>query len=485
MRLRTVLHAADEVAYAFSHRGGSREVDTAMHWVTRSADYSAIWVASAAVLATTQGRAGRRAAARGLLSVALTSALVNGPAKSAFKRSRPGNQLVPVHRVRHRVTRTSSFPSGHSASAAAFAVGAGSELHAAALPLGAMAALVGASRVRTGAHYPGDVLVGMAVGAMVAATTRRVWPAHPPEAALPHPAHVDAAEERPTGKGVRVVVNGDAGPGSADTPTDVLTERLPDLELIDSDNLDEALARAREGADVIGAAGGDGTVNAVAAVALEDRLPLAVVPLGTLNHFARDIGLETPEDTVDALESGSVADVDVGLIADQVFLNTASLGAYADLVHVREKLEGRIGKWPAAVVALGRVLRSCPPLEVELDGTPRRVWMAFFGNCRYRPSGFAPSWRGRLDDGLIDVRVLSEDVPHARLRVLLAVLTGTLGTCRAYAHWTAASVTVRSLQGPLRLSRDGEVFDGPADFTVRKTDDRLRVYARAEAVTPA
>ncbi len=456
-----------------------------MRWVTRSADFSAVWIASAAVLATTQGRAGRRAAARGLLSVALTSALVNGPAKSAFNRPRPGNQLIPVDRVRHRGTRTSSFPSGHSASAAAFAVGAGSELHVAAIPLGAMAALVGASRVRTGAHYPGDVLAGMAVGAGVALATRRVWPAHPPEATVPHPATIDAAEARPTGKGIRVVVNSNAGPGGSRTPLDDLQERLPDLELVSAPEMDTALAQAREGAEVIGAAGGDGTVNAVAALALEAGLPMAVIPAGTLNHFARDIGLETPEDTADALASGSVADIDVGLIAGEVFLNTASIGAYVDLVHAREKLEGRIGKWPAAAVALTRVMRSCPPLEVELDGSPRRVWMVFFGNCRYRPAGFAPSWRGRLDDGLVDVRVLSADLPLARLRVLVAILTGTLGTCRAYEHWTAASVKVRSLQGPLRLSRDGEVFDGPAEITVEKGDKRLRVYARAETVTPA
>jgi undecaprenyl-diphosphatase len=454
-----------------------------MRWVTRSADFSALWLATGALLATTRGRAGRRAAARGLLCVAVTSALVNGPAKSAFRRPRPSNRLVPVDRVRHRSTRTSSFPSGHSASAAAFAVGAGSELRGAAVPLGAMAALVGASRVRTGAHYPGDVVVGMGIGACVAVATRRVWPVPPREAALPHPARIDPVQARPTGKGIRVVLNSDAG--SNGSPADVLRERLPDLELVEAEDLDEALARAREGADVIGAAGGDGTVNAVAVVALEAHLPLAVVPAGTLNHFARDIGLEAPDDTTEALETGSVADVDVGLIAGEVFLNTASLGAYVELVHLRERLEERIGKWPAAVVALGRVLRSCPPVSVELDGITRRVWMVFFGNCRYGPSGFAPSWRGRLDDGLVDVRVLDADVPHAKLRILLAVLTGTLGRCRAYEHWTAASVDVRSLQGPLRLSRDGEVFDGPAELTVGKADDRLRVYARAEAVTPA
>lgn len=484
MRLRTVLHSADTVAYALAHRHHSPRTDRAMELVTRSADFSAVWVVTAGLLAATQGRAGRRAATRGLLSLALTSALVNGPAKSAFRRGRPDNLLVPKERVRHRRTRTSSFPSGHSASAAAFTVGAASELPGAAVPLGAMAALIGASRVRTGAHYPGDVLVGMAVGGAVAMGTRRFWPVPPSEAARPHPALADPEQARPTGKGVRVVVNPEAGPAGSSSPAEALRERLSDVEVVESTDVAEGLARAREGAEVIGVAGGDGSVVTAARVALEEDLPLLVVPAGTLNHFARDIGLESVEDAMDALEQGTLAAVDVGTIAGELFLNTASLGAYVDLVHAREKLEGRIGKWPAAAVSLAKVLRSCPPLELEINGLRRRAWMVFFGNCRYHPSGFGPSWRGRLDDTLLDVRVVDADVPHAKPRLVLALLTGTLGHCRAYEQWTAEQVQVRSLQGPLRVSRDGEVFDGPAEMTVEKADRRLRVYGRAP-VTPS
>ncbi|MDQ1688500.1 MAG: hypothetical protein QOK42_1475 [Frankiaceae bacterium] len=480
MRLRRVLDTADVAAYALAHKGDAPGVDEGLQLVTKSADFSAIWLATAAALAATQGRAGRRAAARGLLSIAITSAVVNGPMKSVVRRPRPDNRLVPVDRIKHRTTRTTSFPSGHSASAAAFAVAASAELPAAAVPLGTMAALVAASRVRTGAHYPGDVLAGLAIGAGVALSTKRVWPVPPAEAALAHPGHPDPSAVRETGKGVSVVVNPDAGPAFSAAPAEVLRERLPDLRIVEiaQGELDKALASARDGSDVIGAAGGDGSVNATAAVALEHELPLVVVPAGTLNHFARDIGLETVDDTIDALQKGAVAEVDAGLIAGEVFLNTASFGSYVELVDAREKLEGRIGKWPAVAVALGRVLRSCPPVEVEIDGEPRRVWMAFFGNCRYRPAGFAPSWRERLDDNLIDVRIIDAEMPYARTRLLFGVLTGTLGRSRAYEQRTAGSVRVRSLQGPLRLARDGEVFDGPAEFAVEKATRRLRVYAR-------
>ncbi|HUR14872.1 MAG TPA: phosphatase PAP2 family protein [Mycobacteriales bacterium] len=477
MQLHRVLHRLDEAGYVLAHRGDSQAVDTGLAWVTRSADFSAIWLAAAAVLAGTGGRRGRRAAARGLLSLGLTSALANGPLKTAVRRPRPGVDLIPVGRSRHRRTRTSSFPSGHSASAAAFAVGASSELPAAAAVLAPMATLVGISRVRTGAHYPGDVVAGMALGAGVALATRRVWPVPPGRpAAVGRP---DPALASRDGAGVRVVANPDAGPSGSKTPTDVLMEQLPRLEVVehDGDDLLEALQKAASGATALGAAGGDGSVNAAAATAMEHDLPLLVVPAGTLNHFARDVGLDSAEDAAAAVHAGSVTEVDVGLIGDQVFLNTASLGSYAELVHAREKLEGRIGKWPAVVVALGGVLRGHTPVELEIDGSHRRVWMVFFGNCRYRPSGFAPSWRERLDDGLVDVRVVDAEMPFARARLLLAVLTGTLGRCRVYEQRTAQSVRIRSLEGPLKVARDGEVEEGPEELVVRKAAQRLRVYA--------
>jgi len=305
----------------------------------------------------------------------------------------------------------------------------------------------------------------MAVGAAVALSTKRVWPVPPAEAALAHPGHPDPEAARETGKGVHIIVNPDAGPAFSSAPADVLRERLLDVEVVEivGGDVEDAL---------------NGSVNVTAAAALDADLPLVVVPAGTLNHFARDIGLETVDDTIASLQAGAVAEVDVGLIAGEVFLNTASLGSYVELVDARERLEGRIGKWPAVFFALVKVMRDCPPVELELDGQRRSVWMVFFGNCRYRPAGFAPSWRERLDDDVIDVRVLDAATPFARARLLLAVMTGTLGRCRAYEHRTAASVHIKSRQGPLRLARDGEVFDGPAEFTVTKSDQRLRVYAR-------
>jgi diacylglycerol kinase family enzyme len=225
-------------------------------------------------------------------------------------------------------------------------------------------------------------------------------------------------------------------------------------------------------------AGGDGTVGAAAEAALAAEKPLVVVPAGTLNHLGRDLGVIAARDAIAALKQGEIAAIDTATIDGRLFLNTASFGSYSELVDARERLESRIGKWPALLIALGKVLRDSQPLEVEIDGRPRKIWMIFVGNCRYQPRGFAPSHRERMDDGLLDIRLVDGTEPWARTRLLAAVLTGTLAKSRVYEQWTARRLTVRSReQGPLRLARDGETFDGSSEFVIEKRDQPLTVYA--------
>jgi len=231
--------------------------------------------------------------------------------------------------------------------------------------------------------------------------------------------------------------------------------------------------------EVIGMAGGDGSVNAAAELALDRGKTLLAVPAGTLNHFARAVGLEEVEDAAKAFADDATLCVDVGVIDGKPFLNTASFGVYADLVHRREQLEGRIGKWPALVVALGRVLRTAEPCPVEINGERRRMWMIFVGNCRYEPSGFIPSGRPKLDDGLLDVRWVDADVKFSRLRVVGAVLFRRLSRCPAYHEDACERLEVVALAPPLRLARDGEVFEGASAFSVAKHPRRLTVYGRA------
>jgi undecaprenyl-diphosphatase len=137
--------------------------------VSAAADHSRLWIASAALMATAGGKAGRRAAADGLTSVALASATVNLVLRPLGGRRRPNRDThqVPVAR-QVAMPESTSFPSGHAASAFAFAAGAGYALPALSFPLNAAAAVVAYSRVHTGVHYPGDVVVGAVTGAALA-----------------------------------------------------------------------------------------------------------------------------------------------------------------------------------------------------------------------------------------------------------------------------------------------------------------------------
>jgi diacylglycerol kinase family enzyme/membrane-associated phospholipid phosphatase len=479
--MRGWLARAHEVDQALFERAATLHapaLDAVLPRLTRSADHSVLWLGVATALAASRGRR-RRAAVRGLLSLALASATANVPAKLAVRRARPHRGPVPLPRQLRRQPSSSSFPSGHSASAAAFATGVALETPALAAPVGLLAAGVAYGRVHTGVHYPGDVAAGLALGGAAALALTRVWPVRPDRPAVASPA-LSKAPALTDGEGLVLVVNSSAG----SSPTD-LEERvraaLPRAEVVvvDGPDVGEALEQAADRAAVLGVCGGDGTVSCAAAVALEHDLPLAVFPGGTLDHFAGELGLSSVDDVIDALRDGEAAEVSVGSAAADgdglTFLNTFALGVYPDLVRVRERYEDALGKWPALVVALVQVLGRATPLVVEVDGKPRRLWTLFAGNGRYHPDGFAPSWRERLDAGCLDVRLLYADAPLARTRLVAAVLTGRLGRSRVHEQQVVARLEVRS-DGPLRIARDGESHDGPSHLRLHTTSRSLVVY---------
>jgi undecaprenyl-diphosphatase len=137
-------------------------------------------MASSAALALVGGRSGRRAAVEGLSSVAVTSAVVNLAVKRVWRRRRPDRAWAEVPVARQvRMPTSLSFPSGHSASAFAFAAGVGNRLPAVAVPLHALAGAVAYSRVHTGVHHPSDVVVGSVLGTVLAQLTTRVLDRYP------------------------------------------------------------------------------------------------------------------------------------------------------------------------------------------------------------------------------------------------------------------------------------------------------------------
>jgi undecaprenyl-diphosphatase len=147
------------MGYALASRSPSN--DRALVGITRAANYSRLWFLIAGGLAAFGGPRGRLAAERGIVAIGIAAAVANGPAKLLVRRRRPPWRLRPPL---IRMPRSTSFPSGHSAAAVAFATGACSELPALSLVLVPLAGLVAYSRVYTGVHYPSDVAAGAAIG---------------------------------------------------------------------------------------------------------------------------------------------------------------------------------------------------------------------------------------------------------------------------------------------------------------------------------
>jgi undecaprenyl-diphosphatase len=441
----------------------------------RAANHGGLWFGVAAGLALTRSATARRAALRGAGSLALASAGANLLAKPLWGRRRPLADTVPLGRRLLRQPVTTSFPSGHSASAAAFATGVALESPLLGALVAPVAAGVAASRVYTGAHYPGDVLAGVALGTGAALLTRRWWPGAADRPASAAPPGVEAPA-LPGGQGLVVVVNAGSGVGTGRAPAaEVIRGLLPKADVRvceDPERLAGELGRAV--ADVaafggaLGVAGGDGTVNAAASLAAEHGLPLAVFPAGTLNHFGADVGLDSARDTAEAVELGRAGSVDLGRVVREdgtpaYFLNTFSVGVYPELVRFRETLEAGIGKWPALAVGLVKVMARSQPVRITVNGRRRRVWLLFAGNGHYDPPGFAPARRPALDGGRLDVRMVDGARPFARTRLLAAFLTGTLARSRVYRQRAVTRLQLGVPPGApgLRCARDGEVGDGP------------------------
>ncbi|HEX3329821.1 MAG TPA: phosphatase PAP2 family protein [Gaiellales bacterium] len=168
------LAAIDEAVYRAVAATASPALDRDLARLSRAADRSVLWMAIAAGLAVAGGASGRRAAAAGMGSLAVTSALANAGLKHLHGRPRPDAVAAGIGAGRAvRMPRSASFPSGHAASAFAFATAAGAELPVLALPLRCLAAAVAYSRVHGGAHYPGDVIGGAVLGGAIAAAVGR------------------------------------------------------------------------------------------------------------------------------------------------------------------------------------------------------------------------------------------------------------------------------------------------------------------------
>jgi diacylglycerol kinase family enzyme len=172
-------------------------------------------------------------------------------------------------------------------------------------------------------------------------------------------------------------------------------------------------ARA-SGAELLGMAGGDGSLAPVAQVALDTGAAFVCIPLGTRNHFARDLGLDRkdPFAALAAFAGGVERRVDVGRVGDRLFLNNVSFGAYAGLVHEREHHRRR-GEALARARALLKVARNRRDLHARVNGEEVRARVLLIGNNRYDVDLFTLGVRERLDEGVLQLWAAAGWLPTA------------------------------------------------------------------------
>jgi diacylglycerol kinase family enzyme len=229
-----------------------------------------------------------------------------------------------------------------------------------------------------------------------------------------------------------------------------------------------------QAADVVVAAGGDGTVNSVASALVGTEMAMGVIPLGTLNHFARDTRIPLDlERAVHTVAAGRVTRVDVGEVNGRVFLNNSSIGIYPDIVVEREVLR-RQGhrKWFAFAVATVKVLRHYRGVVVRMRSEPSthvvRTPFLFVGNNEYHVEGRQLGERDRLDSGLLFAyfapRVHSRDLPKLLARALIGREHDTLESFAAETLQVGTPGRRR-----LRVATDGEVtmLSAPLHYRVR------------------
>jgi diacylglycerol kinase family enzyme len=294
---------------------------------------------------------------------------------------------------------------------------------------------------------------------------------------------------------VPILINGRAGAGAALADRKQLEDRilgmLPDARVLFTGNGTDVAAEARRsvenGARMVVGGGGDGTISAIAAVLAGTDVPLGILPLGTLNHFAKDLGIPLDLDgAVAILAAGHSIRVDVGEVNGSPFINNSGLGLYPVIVQIRELRQSQgIAKWPAALWATGKAFLRYERLSIRVlvDGKElrRRTPVVFVGNNEYLLGGIQFPVRARLDDGRLSVYI-----PHAhgRLRLIwfsIRALVGKPRPDRDFDAFLTSEFWIESRHHSLKVSLDGEVIVHRPPLHYRACPRALRVIVPAGA----
>lgn len=285
---------------------------------------------------------------------------------------------------------------------------------------------------------------------------------------------------------IKIIISASAG-AVAGADNHSLCERL--AQIFDANQIDADMSLARSGAEVtqlaqdaargpykvMVAAGGDGTVNTVAAAAVESGKILGVLPLGTLNHFARDLKIPSDlEAAANTIVAGHTTMVDVAEVNNRIFLNNSSLGLYPTIVRERQKRE-RLGfrKWPAFFWATIQALRRYPFLDVQLrvngELLDRLTPFVFVGNNEYAMDLFNIGLRDRLDRGTLSIYITHRTSRLKLISLALRAVFGRLRDDKDFLELYSTEVKIQTARKRLRVAFDGEVdvMKSPLYYRVR------------------
>ncbi|NVB78559.1 MAG: diacylglycerol kinase family lipid kinase [Kofleriaceae bacterium] len=265
-----------------------------------------------------------------------------------------------------------------------------------------------------------------------------------------------------------------------------------DAKLCEAARLTETARRiARDGGvDAVIAAGGDGTVSAVAAGLVGSDVVLGVVPLGTLNHFSKDLGIRDLDGAIAAIASGNTARVDVGEVNGRVFINNSSIGLYPEIVVHREDEQRRNkrSKWSAMARAAFRILLRFPLLHVAIALTGKvfsaRTPFVFVGNNEYETGVTTLGSRKRMDRGTLGVYTVRAT---SRLKMFWLVLRGMFsrGSPPDLEMHAVDKADIVTNKRKLKVALDGEVVRMAPPLHYRARPGALRVFAPSAALGTA
>ena len=258
-----------------------------------------------------------------------------------------------------------------------------------------------------------------------------------------------------------------------------------EVRAVEGPRLQDSARRAlADGAELVIVGGGDGTVSTVAGVIAGTGVALGVLPMGTLNHFARDLTIPTRLDHAARLiADGSPRLVDLGEVNGRRFVNNASIGLYPHIVSRRERQQERLGrnKWAAMLVAAAWVFRRYPVVTIVLHTgrsvKPRTTPFVFVGNNHYTMHAFATGRRDRVDGGELCAYLTHRTGRLGMLRLMFRSLLGRLETAEDFETLCLPAFTVEAATKSIKIALDGEVTRLVPPLEFRTLPGVLRVVA--------